>query len=364
MENHPIPRDITGFQFKLIGSMTVRQFVYLAVGAIFAWFFFFVLPLPFIIKAVLSIIFLGIGAAFAFIPVDGRPMDTMFLNLIKSIFTPSEYIYQKQGGNFSDFQNQNQAVSSDNQAQPVSSSQAIPQPQPDSDSPPEPAPPVLITPPPVIIEPEPVPEQTVEVPDEPGEDKFGFTVEEKTENPPRQIQEIQVSESAPQAETDNNPQQKSEDILKLLEETKRQKEELEKEIEALKANLEKKEPQSAPAPPPKPQIPPKPKATGGSDAPNLIMGTIKDPRGNPLQNILVEVKDQEDNPVRAFKTNPEGKFASATSLSNGKYIISFEDPKEQNKFDEVTIEANGNSLPPFEIISIDKREELRRELFN
>jgi hypothetical protein len=98
--------------------------------------------------------------------------------------------------------------------------------------------------------------------------------------------------------------------------------------------------------------------------PNLIVGTVKDPRGNLLQNILVEVVDLEGNPVRAFKTNNLGKFASATSVANGKYKIILEDPKQEHRFDEIQIEATGAPILPLEIKSIDKREELRRELFN
>ena len=100
------------------------------------------------------------------------------------------------------------------------------------------------------------------------------------------------------------------------------------------------------------------------DTPNLITGILKDSRGNPLPNILVEVKDTDSNPVRAFKTNGLGKFVSATPLSNGKYIISFEDSAEQHQFDAIEIEATGEPIMPLEIISVDAREQLRRELFN
>ena len=101
-----------------------------------------------------------------------------------------------------------------------------------------------------------------------------------------------------------------------------------------------------------------------SEFPNIISGIVKDPRGNPLSNILVEVKDQQGNAVRAFKTNALGQFASATPLTNGEYTIEFEDPREQNKFDTVAFEANGEVLLPIEVISVDTREELRRSLFN
>lgn len=98
-------------------------------------------------------------------------------------------------------------------------------------------------------------------------------------------------------------------------------------------------------------------------APNIITGIIKDPRGNTLPNILVEVEDKDGNPVRAFKTNGLGRFLSATPLTNGVYIIKFEDPKAQHKFDSVEITIKNNVIMPLEIISIDAREELRKSLF-
>ena len=121
---------------------------------------------------------------------------------------------------------------------------------------------------------------------------------------------------------------------------------------------------SQPVPAKKITSPPK-AATGilSPEAPNVIMGIIKDPRGNPLSNILVEVKDSEGNPVRAFKTNGLGQFASATPLSNGVYTINFEDPKNEHKFDTVQFEATGEIILPLEVVSVDAREELRRELF-
>ena len=30
---HPIPQNVTSFEFKLVGDMTLRQFLYLAAGA-------------------------------------------------------------------------------------------------------------------------------------------------------------------------------------------------------------------------------------------------------------------------------------------------------------------------------------------
>ncbi|MBI2420961.1 MAG: PrgI family protein, partial [Candidatus Levybacteria bacterium] len=95
MENHPIPQDITGFQFKLVGNMTVKQFVYLASGAILGWIFF-ISPLPVIIRLPLAVLFIAGGAIVAFVPVEGRPMDVMIGNFIKALLSPTKYVYSKE----------------------------------------------------------------------------------------------------------------------------------------------------------------------------------------------------------------------------------------------------------------------------
>jgi len=83
-----------------------------------------------------------------------------------------------------------------------------------------------------------------------------------------------------------------------------------------------------------------------------------------LPGILVEIKDEEGNPVRAFKTNGLGQFASATPVANGTYTIEFEDPKGSNKFDAISIIAKGEIMEPLEVISEDEREDLRKMLFS
>jgi len=101
-----------------------------------------------------------------------------------------------------------------------------------------------------------------------------------------------------------------------------------------------------------------------SDTPNVIAGMVKDARGNVLPNILVEIKDKAGNPVRAFKTNALGNFASATPLTPGTYAITLEDPKKLQTFDTIQITVANEVMLPIEIISYDKREELRKDLFS
>lgn len=98
MEQHPIPRQITTFQFKLIGFMTLRQFVYILMfGAIalLAWFGMPILvPIP-IFGQLIAIIILLAGFGFALIPINDRPMDVFIRNFIKRINSPTQFTYRK-----------------------------------------------------------------------------------------------------------------------------------------------------------------------------------------------------------------------------------------------------------------------------
>ena len=99
------------------------------------------------------------------------------------------------------------------------------------------------------------------------------------------------------------------------------------------------------------------------DIPNIVLGVIKDPRGKVLPNIIVEIVNAHNTPVRAFKTNALGQFISATPLPNGIYRVSFDDPLKQHEFDTIEITLKGEIFPPLEVISVDAREKLRRDLF-
>lgn len=390
MEGHPIPQDITGFQFKLIGDMTIKQFAYLAVGVGGAWLFF-VLHLPPFIKYPFSFIFALLGVSLAFLPLEGRPMDVMLSNFVKALFAPTQFIYQKMGGHFwfpsptTAITKTNKPTSSISQDEFRAFLQSLPK-RPKNELDEKeisffkslttllPAPSF----PPTVVAPIPVSEPK-EVSQEP-EKQISKDKEEKIESQAKLLeQELEEAKKQEVAQTSSAgyaaAHQKVLELEKLLNQTLAQKQELERQILSLQKKLEaqKKEvftPGVATAKRQTQNVRVIPKGLGKSvglpilpEVPNIISGIIKDPRNNPLPNILVEVKDNEGNPVRAFKTNGVGQFASATPLSNGIYRVEFEDPKNEAKFDAVEIQANGEIIMPLEIISVDKREELRKELF-
>jgi len=94
MEQHPVPQNVTTFQFRLIGDMTLKQFGYLVGGAIVAYIMY-KLPLPFFFTWPLTIFSAVGGFGLAFVPIEERPMDIWVLSFIKSVYSPTQYIWSR-----------------------------------------------------------------------------------------------------------------------------------------------------------------------------------------------------------------------------------------------------------------------------
>ncbi len=354
MENHPIPQDVTGFKFRLIGSVTVKQFLYiLAAGALCG--VFFIMPISFLLKWPAIILIGSIGAGLAFLPIEGRPMDVMLMNFLKALPAENRFMFHKKGAEallFDYFTPQtihkatpiNQVAQKDNRRElllnqlvrknvpykvdenereqlkginglfsesniPVTGMVAIDTPQTPQgtyvrlpvDLPQEP---IQVTPPPEPVEqtPLPIPQSTPAL--------TQSTVPVLAPAPKPQIQEPSMPGVSVAPENQ------------------------------LASGF--------------PQIP---------DTPNVVLGIVKDARGKVLPNIIVEVIDSGGNPVRAFKTNALGQFSSATTLSAGNYQILLEDTRHIHEFSPIDIEMNNEIFQPLEIISTDQREKLRQELF-
>lgn len=471
MENHPIPQDITGFQFKLIGDMTIKQFAYLATGVIVAWLFFS-LPIYFLIRFPLAAVVFLSGMGLAFVPVGGRPLDAMIIHFFKAMFAPNQYVFQKAGGMLQlpslpkeALVVRQQAAHSPLQLQAYLQ-QIAPKPKNETDqkellflqSLPFLAPgsgfpsliPVMPTPQHADDKKEEVEKKKIELEinikvkkDEAAEPKqTEKTKEEKPQKadqkieisaaiapkPPSQnpVQEKPVADQKPTPQTPVSPLLENQDIIEAetklekakelldeqLEQLKKeddkqdekqntevqetklqakpqekeqdyeeqykqilaQKQRLEKALEELHQKLEEQKKIYVPSTAQVKQetknvrkIPKEMTVKVGfphmPEAPNIICGIVHDSRGNVLNNILIEIIDKDGNPMRAFKTNSLGHFASATPLSNGVYTLDFEDSFGKHTFTPVEITVSGDILAPLEVISIDEREELRRELF-
>ena len=94
-EAHPVPQNVTEFQFHLVGDMTIKQFIYLAsgLGSAYLVFALFANPYP-IVAYPLILILSASGGALAFLPIQDRPLDHWLGAYFKAIFQPTKRSYK------------------------------------------------------------------------------------------------------------------------------------------------------------------------------------------------------------------------------------------------------------------------------
>ena len=94
MQEHPIPQDITGYRFHIVGSMTLKQFGEVFLGVIFAAIFYNT-NLISIIKWPPIMLSVGIGAAAAFLPIEERPLDHWIITFFKVMYKPTKFYWRR-----------------------------------------------------------------------------------------------------------------------------------------------------------------------------------------------------------------------------------------------------------------------------
>lgn len=413
MDQHSVPRNISGFQFHLIGDMTLRQFGYLVAGAACAFIAYKISPLPTILKYPFAGMFAFAGVAFAFLPIQERPLDRWVIAFIKSIYSPTQFIWQKEGMLLEILskpisspakilsQNHTQAhqdaktklnqylstlPQSPHQTLNLREKSYIDQTLAlfDSTAGTQPAYPAK---PKVVINsvPKQVPTRLAEA--------FGGA---RASTPTQPVTEPIPSQAAKQSDTQTDAEQyptpnitpliKNEppqpapfdyaQIQKQLAELSDQKESLAKELAKLRSEIKKiEEPLII-----KPELgqeekkAPSIKSVSAQSAvneigmpaipqtPNVISGVIRDSQKKLLPNIILTIKDGKGNLIRALKTNKLGQFATATPLSNGTYLIEVEDPLKRYAFDIAQISLSGKIILPIVIGAKGEKELLREKL--
>ncbi len=395
MEQHPVPQNVTTFQFRLIGDMTLKQFGYLVGGAIVAYIIY-KLPLPFFITLPLAVTSAVAGFGLAFVPIEERPMDVWVLSFIKSIYNPTQYVWKKQ------------RVADQAPAPIPLSTPAAPAPPPTRKGD------ILQN----IFVPTAPSAVPVSAPKRGMFDRFSDFMTPKPKTPPP----IAMQATIPAARMDFSPPpvvRPTPNVAKELAETQKKESALEDKLKKLTSELEGKTAaesrvvelqsqltrllaeqetmmtelaklraqSSVPQPKPAttttmhtaqtPKVPtiqviaPGRAATVGlprlTTFPNVVTGIIKDKDKNLLPGVLVTVKDKEGVPLRALKTNRLGQFAASTPLPNGVYFVETEDPRLRFTFDRAQITLNGSIVPALEIFAKTEKEitraKLEKELF-
>jgi hypothetical protein len=331
MQQHPIPQNVTQYQFRLVGDMTLKQFLELALGLLLAYLFFasnliFIFKWPLIIASILF------GAALAFFPVEDRPLDQWIINFVKAIYAPTRFIWQKTNkiprlflfeahakevantitktikaptGNAT-----SKPVSdlSDVESQKINSLESIFKQLPQD---------------------MPVPSIVVQQDNEVAKP----AVSVRKLNPISAIQttSLHVPKITP-IMVEKSPAQTTE-VTQTI-----------KPVEGVVFSAPSAKTNTTAAPistPKKINLPASPKL------PNLITGAVVDKDGKIVENAIVQIVSADGIPARAMKTNSLGQFYTSTPLSPGTYVIEVD--KTGITFAPQQIVVNDSILSPIEL---------------
>lgn len=324
-EQHPIPQQISAFQFHLVGDMTLKQFIQLAAGAIVA-LLFYASPLHPAIKWPFIFFSFGFGAALAFLPLEDRPLAKWIYIFFKAIYSPTLFVWKKLVAPTSYFQPETAKapVAKAPEAQALATKQAIPE------------------------------EAKLEKKEETFLSKVSGLSEGTAsveplvakaipayqqpiqQTPPKTIKGIEIPQTSPvQVEPSLKQDQDTARVVPVSTDIG-----VGTYISPRTAQSDQKgtlEAQFSPeASPPSPPM-----------RPNTIVGQVMDENGKILEGAILEILDEDGRPARALKTNKLGHFLIVTPLINGKYKVIIE--KEGFEFDTVSFDAKGEMIPPIAI---------------
>lgn len=380
MREHPIPQDIVGYRFHIVGNMTIKQFAEIGVG-VFVAFLLYQTNLITIIKWPLMGLSVAVGAALAFVPFEERPLDHWLITFIKVLYRPTKF-YWKREAHIPDLFLYEQKKQSKQQAAEVDLSPARRQrikeymmsirqqqyttfdaerEQSISD--------ILNTFNEVSHLQKPGlgvrvrnlrQETTVQQTDLDGasilEEQIVTTTETTTSDYQEQIREsiqlrtpLAVSQVAQDIEV---PEQQAITTGVQVEEQQQDQIVEQPVLVDERVYMENQQPIQDNQPTQANGVifnqqlpfPSKP------DQPNKLVGMVLTPQNELVNDAIVEIKNQTGSTERAVKTNALGQFFVTTPLKEGTYIIETE--KEGLQFSEFSVQIQGKIIDPIEIRSL------------
>lgn len=345
-QSHPIPQNVTSFQFHLVGDMTLKQFGYLAGGCGLAYaLFVFLTPVYPIIGWPLVVISALLGVAFAFLPIGSRPLDYWVVAFLKAVYSPTKRVWKKNGKDFKNdplFNSRLVTYLSSISAASVAA---------EAPKPPSPVSPIrAVASSPITA---PTPQTKLPTPDE-----LRQTVDLARQAQNLQLRIIQTERLLNQIKSEASqptsiPVDYSEqvnqvilDLQKLVSAASQKKQELAVVTKTDQAQSQGATPVTRLSEKVKVVTPTKASVTqvALTSFPNVLNGIVKDKTGNYLEGCIAVIYDREGLPVRALKTNKLGQFTGSTPLPNGTYKLAIE--REGYTFNVLQIELGGEVLPP------------------
>lgn len=318
--NHAIPQNVTQYQFRLVGDMTLKQFLELAAGGLLAYITYSS-NLIFIVKYPLALIALLFGFALAFFPIEDRPLDLWIINFIKAIYGPTRFVWGKTNivpgiFTYEKFESVG-AVATTTKTIKAPTIRVASAPVSDLTS----SESTQITSLNSLFGDQPAltPAKAVENLDKPDVSVRKLSPKDEVDLPP--IKPVQVSiASAPTASS--QPLVASPSTINSVQVQKNT---------------------TAPITAQNISLPATPTVA------NLISGLILGADNRLIENAIVQINDSQGIPQRAVKSNPLGQFGIATPLENGKYQIEVE--SDNLTFPIISISCEGKVLQPIKIQS-------------
>lgn len=323
MEQHPIPQNVSSYQFKLVGDMTLKQFFQLAGGFLVALIFYSTPLLP-IIKWPFVIFSAILGIALAFLPLEERPLERWIFAFFKAIYAPTMYYWQKSAAPMKFFQDEPATDTSPQDAATKEYLAATGQ---------KSAPLIKLegaekgflaglsnifngvvgqvtgtTP---ISTTAPTPETNSE------QKGIQIPITTPIRVVPVGVQHLVVEER--KAPPSNFSQITTQQVAPII---------AGNEIVSTKQALF-----SIDAAPPNPPT-----------TPNVIVGQVVDGERKIVEGAILEIKDSGGRPARALRSNKAGHFITVTPVDDGRYDIVTE--KDGYEFATVHFEAVGVLIPP------------------
>ncbi|MCX6724898.1 MAG: carboxypeptidase-like regulatory domain-containing protein [Candidatus Shapirobacteria bacterium] len=305
MEQHPVPQNIASYEFHLIGDMTLKQFAQLAAGTILG-LIIYAMPMPSLFKWPLIVVFGFLGFAFAFLPINERPLSDWLIAFFKAIFLPTEFVWQKKLRKPEIFEPLAYKVLPATQTKFAADKSALNQ--------------YLAT----------LPFAEAKNPLDQQEESFLKEITNLFQLAhPVVFRPVTLPPFRPTSPTFQpspepiRPTQPYRPVILPQKPGRPRKTAVEAKIN------------------PELLIPTPP------TRPNLIVGMVLDQEGKIMEGAILEIRNTQGTPVRALRTSRLGQFMIATPLTNGLYEIETE--KEGYQFDIIKIEAKGEIIKPIEI---------------
>jgi hypothetical protein len=315
MEQHPIPQQISSYEFKLVGDMTLKQFLKAASGVILA-ILINKTGLMLIIKWPLMLILAGLGLLLAFVPFEDRPLEIWMLSFFKSIYNPTIFTYKKKNeNNWLDLSKNEDE--SDDKAKPIENKNIF-----------------------VSVKKEPVGE-IIKI----KEKKGFFGMKNQVQKTDGKVLEENKLEKEIVFEKNIIKEEVAEDKQTISQAVEEKTTEVaDWRDQAVDLNLKKERLEATGEAVfgtiPMPSIP---------DIANVVVGMATNWDGKIVDGVIVEIQDEHGIPSRVIKTNSLGQFRISTPLANGRYLIIAE--KEGYIFDRVNVDLKGQIVEPIRIIA-------------